>query len=86
MHNKTVLATLSLVLMIAVGAHAQDASPELDSAYVAGEYRVFTGAGASASIDDIIAEMGRHQVVFIGETHDDPTGHMLEAELLKAAF
>jgi hypothetical protein len=30
--------------------------------------------------------MGRHQVVFVGETHDDPTGHMPGAELLKAAF
>jgi len=57
-----------------------------DSAYVAGEYQVFTGAGAPASIADIIAEMGRHQVVFVGETHDDPTGHMLEAELLQRAY
>lgn len=53
---------------------------------MAGQYRVFTGAGDPASIDDIIAEMGRHQVVFIGETHDDPTGHMLEAELLERAY
>jgi uncharacterized iron-regulated protein len=30
--------------------------------------------------------MGRHQVVFVGEAHDDPTGHMLEAELLKRAY
>jgi uncharacterized iron-regulated protein len=29
--------------------------------------------------------MGHHDVVFIGETHDDPTGHMLEAELLERA-
>ncbi len=58
----------------------------VDTAYVPGPYRVFTGTGDSASLDDIVAEMGRHQVVFIGEAHDDPTGHMLEAELLQRAY
>ncbi|MEE8192745.1 MAG: ChaN family lipoprotein [Gemmatimonadales bacterium] len=82
-----ILAALPLALMIALPAHAQDSSPAVgDSAYVAGEYRVFTGSGEPASIDDIVAEMGRHQVVFVGETHDDPTGHMLEAELLRRAY
>ncbi len=80
MNPKMILAALPLLLLIALPAHAQD------SLYVAGEYRVFTGAGQPASMDDIIAEMGRHQVVFIGEVHDDPTGHMLEAELLERAY
>jgi uncharacterized iron-regulated protein len=86
MNKQMMLATLSLALLITLPAQAQDAPPEVDSAYVAGEYRVFTGSGAPASIDDIIAEMGRHQVVFVGETHDDPTGHMLEALLLENAY
>jgi uncharacterized iron-regulated protein len=87
MDKKRILAALPLVLMIAPQARAQDSSPGTgDSAYVAGEYRVFTGAGERASIDDIVAEMARHQVVFVGETHDDPTGHMLEAELLEMAY
>ncbi len=82
-----ILVALPLVLIIALPARAQDSSPGMgDSAYVAGEYRVFTGAGEPASIDDIVAAMGRHQVVFVGEAHDDPTGHMLEAELLKRAY
>jgi len=86
MDTKIFLAALPLGLMIALPAHAQDSSPEdSDSAYVAGEYRVFTGAGELASIDDIVAEMARVQVVFVGESHDDPTGHMLEAELLERA-
>jgi uncharacterized iron-regulated protein len=86
--NKTKLfAALPLVLMIAPRATAQDSSPGVgDTAYVAGEYRVYDGAGEPASIDDIVAAMGDHQVVFIGEAHDDPTGHMLEAELLKRAY
>jgi uncharacterized iron-regulated protein len=54
--------------------------------YVPGEYRVFSGDGRSATMDDIVAAMGRNEVVFIGETHDDPTGHALEAELFRRAY
>ncbi len=87
MNRKTIFSALLLVLITGLPARAQEPSAEtLDSAYVAGEYRVFTGAGEAASIDDIVAEMGRHKVVFIGETHDDPTGHRLEAELLERAY
>jgi uncharacterized iron-regulated protein len=87
MDRKTILAAQLLVLIVALPARAQEASQEtVDSAYVAGEYRVFTGSGEWASLDDIVAAMGRHEVVFVGETHDDPTGHMLEAELLWRAY
>jgi uncharacterized iron-regulated protein len=86
MDGKKILAALPLVLVTALPARAQDPShDDIDTAYVAGEYRVFTGAGEPATIDDIVAEMGRHQVVFIGESHDDPTGHKLELELLQRA-
>ncbi len=71
-------------------AHAQDSTPGVplaeDTAYTAGEYRVFTGAGQPATLDDIVAAMAPHTVVFVGETHDDPTQHMLEAELWKRAY
>jgi uncharacterized iron-regulated protein len=62
---------------------AAQAAP--DTVYEPGEYRVFTGAGQPASLDDIVAAMAAHQVVFIGETHDDPTAHMLQARLLERA-
>jgi len=32
-----------------------------------------------------VAAMAGVEVVFVGETHDDPTGHFLEAELLRQA-
>jgi uncharacterized iron-regulated protein len=87
MTRLTLIAALLLVLTLAPLLCAQDVAPAVqDTAYVAGAYRVFTGAGEPASIDDIVAEMGRHQVVFVGEAHDDPTGHMLEAELLQRAY
>ena len=87
MNRMMIFAALPLVLMIALPANAQDSSPGVgDSSYVAGEYRVFTGAVEPSSIDDIVAAMGDYTVVFVGEAHDDPTGHMLEAELLERAY
>ncbi|MDX1393093.1 MAG: ChaN family lipoprotein [Gemmatimonadota bacterium] len=86
---RAVLAAGLLTGVHAVPAQAQAAggdSPSLpDTAYVAGEYRVYTGAGEPSSIDAIVTAMARHDVVFVGETHDDPTGHMLEALLLRQA-
>jgi len=87
MKTKMIVASLPLVLMMALPLRGQDSSPQMgDTSYVPGDYRVFTGAGEPSSIDDIVASMGRNQVVFIGEAHDDPTGHMLEANLLERAY
>jgi uncharacterized iron-regulated protein len=91
MKTTTCFATLSLVLLSAPDLQAQgDPAQEvpqevLDTAYVAGEYRVFTGGGEPSTLDAVVAAMGEHDVVFIGEIHDDPTGHMLELELLQRA-
>ena len=72
------------VLLLPSTTQAQVATPA-DTVYAPGEYRVYTGSGARATIDDIVRAMASQQVVFIGETHDDPTGHMLELELLRRA-
>ena len=73
--------TIRLALIVSIGflfaqpLQAQDSSPGVgDSSYVAGDYRVFTGAGQPASLEDVVAMMGHNEVVFIGETHDDPGG------------
>jgi len=79
-------AALPLVIFLALPAPAQDSSPGVgDTAYVAGEYRVYRGDGSPASLDDVVMAMGEHEVVYVGETHDDPTGHWLENELLTRA-
>jgi uncharacterized iron-regulated protein len=89
MNTRTLIPTPILILAVGialgtpVSAGAQDAAQ--DSAYVPGAYRVFDGSGAPATLDDVVAAMAGHEVVFVGETHDDPTGHMLEAELLRRA-
>lgn len=74
-----------LLAAVPVPTRGQDPHAGLDTAYTPGAYRVFTGAGEPARLEDVVAAMARHQVAFIGETHDDPTGHMLELELLKGA-
>jgi len=87
MFRPSLAAALPLAFVLAAPARAQNPPRDTpDTAYVAGAYRVFTGAGTPVAIDDIVAAMGRHQVVFVGETHDDPTGHMLEAELFRRAY
>jgi uncharacterized iron-regulated protein/plastocyanin len=74
------------VVIVRGGARAREPEPEApDTAYAAGDYRVYTGAGAPATLADVVAAMERHDVVFLGETHDDPTAHMLQAELLRQA-
>jgi uncharacterized iron-regulated protein len=82
----SLLAAATTAAFFAVPLAAQDSSPGVgDTAYVAGDYRVYAGDGSAASIDDIVAAMATVEVVFVGETHDDPTGHFLEAELLRRA-
>ena len=78
-----VLALLGLAVAFPVPGLAAQAVP--DTLYVPGEYRVFTGAGEPSSLDEVVQAMADHEVVFIGETHDDPTGHAVELELFRRA-
>jgi uncharacterized iron-regulated protein len=86
MRNVMIVPALVSLLLPALPASAQEPEPAVpDTAYRPGAYRIFTGAGQPATMDDIVQAMGANQVVFVGETHDDPTAHMLELELLKTA-
>ena len=49
-------------------------------------FRVFTGKGEAATLADIVKAMNEADVVLIGETHSDPVGHFIEAELLRGAL
>ncbi len=85
----TLFAAVSIVAFVQP-VHGQDVAGDVagtvdDPMYVAGDYQVFSGDGQPITLDDVIAAMGRHEVVFIGETHDDPTGHALELELFRRA-
>lgn len=48
-------------------------------------YRVYTAAGAPATLDDLVAAMAEVDVVILGEQHDDSTTHALQRRLLQAA-
>jgi uncharacterized iron-regulated protein len=52
----------------------------------AGHYRVYDGEGNPSSIEAIVEAMAAADVLFIGETHDDPVVHHLQRELLERAF
>jgi uncharacterized iron-regulated protein len=84
MKTSMMIRPLLFLLLSALPAAAQNPSTSpVDTAYVPGQYRIFTGAGQPATMEDIVRSIGGKRVVFVGETHDDPTGHMLELELLK---
>jgi uncharacterized iron-regulated protein len=64
--------------------HAPDSTAS-DST-LADAYRVFRADGQTATLDDVVAAMDAVEVVFVGEQHDDPVAHYLQAELLQRAF
>jgi uncharacterized iron-regulated protein len=81
-----------IVLFAALGCAAQQspATPSGSSTAAAKpaaitpqHYRVYNSLGWSSSIDEIVAMADGSRVVFLGESHDDPVAHYLEAELLK---
>lgn len=49
-------------------------------------YRVFDGRGNPSSIDQIIGEIEKTDVVFLGEFHDDSVGHALQLEIFQKAL
>ncbi len=65
-------------LLIVLCASAGSPKPITDE-----NYRIFRGDGSTASLEDIVENMRRVNVTLLGETHDDPVGHYLEAEILR---
>jgi len=49
-------------------------------------FRVFTGDGEAASLEDIVRAMAHVDAVLVGEIHTDPVGHWIEAELFRRAL
>jgi uncharacterized iron-regulated protein len=50
----------------------------------AGLYKIYdTRAKKEISIDELVIEFGRADVLFFGEEHDDSIGHILEAEIFE---
>ncbi|MCS7079950.1 MAG: ChaN family lipoprotein [Chloracidobacterium sp.] len=49
-------------------------------------YRLYKPDGQPATLDDLVGALARTEVVFIGESHDDPGAHALQLDLLRAAY
>jgi uncharacterized iron-regulated protein len=48
-------------------------------------YRAFDPKGSAVTLRTIVDALERADVLFVGETHDNPVAHLLEAELLRRA-
>jgi uncharacterized iron-regulated protein len=49
-------------------------------------YSIFRANGKDASYREMIKEMEKADIVFIGELHDDPIAHWLELEITKSLY
>jgi uncharacterized iron-regulated protein len=76
---------LGAAAFAAQGSPHGSASPPEPPRATPEQYRVFTSGGKAATLDDLVAAMANADVVFVGEEHDDPGAHFLEAELLRLA-
>ena len=79
---------MSLLVLVLSGALAQAVAPAAPPARaVPAGYvpeRVFdTRRGAFTDFEVMVAELSRADVVLVGEQHDDPNTHWLEAALLQ---
>jgi uncharacterized iron-regulated protein len=72
------LALAAILLSFVLPTHAQETD-------YSQSFRVFTGSGEPASLDDILQAMDEADAVLIGETHTDPVGHWVEAEIFRMA-
>ncbi len=68
------------------GISAQDTAAAPRDPDYSNHFRVFTGDGEPASLEDIVQAMANVDAVLIGEIHTDPVGHWIEAELFRRAL
>lgn len=75
-----ILLFIALLAQLAPHARAQ--------AVQAGEatrYKAFDSKGRAVKLEEIIESLDNADVLFVGERHDDATGHAVEAELFRRA-
>jgi uncharacterized iron-regulated protein len=72
-----ILLFIALVVQLAPTACAQgDAQTR---------YKAFDSKGRAVKLEEIIEALDKADVLFVGETHNDAIGHVVEAELLRRA-
>lgn len=69
-----------------VSSTASDETPAPAPLREGVDFVVYTRDGAPASVDDIVVAMASSDAVFVGEEHNDPVTHRVQALLLQRAF
>jgi uncharacterized iron-regulated protein len=70
------IAFITILLLLPITTFCQDS--------LVNHYKIYnTRTQKQATIDDIITDMDKADVLFFGEEHNDSTGHQLELVLLK---
>jgi uncharacterized iron-regulated protein len=72
-----ILLFITLIAQLAPTAGAQGEA--------ATRYKAFDSKGRAVKLEEIIEALDAADVIFIGETHNDAVGHLIEAELLQRA-
>ena len=91
MKNATRLLAVAALLLLLRGALAEKApgipkpaAPEKKPDPISDRhYRVYDAKGNPAALDSVLQRMQAVDVVFLGESHDDPVAHFLQANLLR---
>src|SRR5688572_11275128 len=76
----------SILLLIALAEQTMMAqTPTNPPPTPEAHYRVFDKQGRRVTVQEIVEALGAADVLLVGETHNDPVAHRLEAELLRRA-
>jgi uncharacterized iron-regulated protein len=76
-HTRLMAAAALLATAAAAQTPRQDAPPPA--------LRIYDSAGRASSLEEIVGAMAGADVVFVGETHNDPAAHWAELRLLAGA-
>lgn len=80
------LALLALLLPLQPDRTPPAVPPAPRDTITADHYRVYRADGTPTTLDALVQAMDTVEVVFVGEQHDDPVAHLLQATLLERAW
>jgi uncharacterized iron-regulated protein len=75
-----ILLLISQAAQLSLAQEAATTTKQPDTRYLA-----FDPAGKQVTLEQVVEAFGGADVVLVGEQHDDPVAHLLEAELLRRA-
>ncbi len=73
------LSSLILIMLLCMNAKSETPSRPV-------KYEIFSATGQQQTYDDMIQTVEKSDIIFIGETHDNPVAHALELKVLESLF